>query len=266
MYRIFRLRKRLLLWLCMAVLVILAAVLLPETGAKLPFPWTKDVLPASLSADGGPAVQTPPAEKVVYLTFDDGPSKNTAAVLDVLAEKGVPATLFVIGAETERGISLYRRMLDEGHAVGLHTYTHRYDEIYASADAYFADIGKLGDHLQETVGIRPVIFRFPGGSNNSTASPEVLDEIKTRAEKMGLCWFDWNALGKDDRSWVSAAEDICQSVVDTAGDRKRIVVLMHDDGMRTTAAEAVSLIIDHYKSEGYRFDVLTAETDPVRFP
>lgn len=271
MYRTIRLRKKLLLWICMAVLILLAAVLLPETGALLPLSGVRALLPGlsvpvSLSADGGPSVQAPPLEKVVYLTFDDGPSKNTAEVLDVLAEKGVPATFFVIGAETERGVSLYRRMLDEGHAIGLHTYTHRYDEIYASADAYFADIGKLGDHLEKTVGVRPKIFRFPGGSNNSTASPEVLCEIKVRAEKQGLCWFDWNALGKDDRSWVSDPWDICQSIVETAGDRKRIVVLMHDDGLRTTAAEAVSMVIDHYRGLGYRFDVLTPETEPVRFP
>ncbi|MBR6789485.1 MAG: polysaccharide deacetylase [Oscillospiraceae bacterium] len=275
MYRTFRLRVRALLWLMMIVLVILAVTVLPGTGAKLLLPGTeaKPLLPragvsfpVSLSADSGPADGVLPAERVIYLTFDDGPSKNTAAVLDVLKEEGVKATFFVIGAETERGTSLYRRIIDEGHAMGLHTYTHRYGEIYESADSYLEDIGKLSDHLEKTVGIRPKIFRFPGGSNNSTADGEVLAEIKKRAEKEGLCWFDWNALGKDDRSWVSDPWDICQSVIETGGEKKRIVVLMHDDGMRTTAAEAVSLIIDHYRELGYRFDVLTPETEPMRFP
>ena len=266
MYRTFRLRRKLLLWLMMIVLTVLAAVLLPKQGVRLPLPWA-DAAPASLSADGGPSSGTAaPAEKVVYLTFDDGPSKNTAAILDVLAEKDVRATFFVIGAETERGIGLYRRILNEGHAIGLHTYTHRYSEIYESADAYLADIAKLSDHLQNTVGVRPQIFRFPGGSNNATASPQVLGEIKERTAQMGLCWFDWNALGQDDRSWVSAPEDIFQSVVSTAGDRKKIVVLMHDDGLRTTAADAVSMIIDHYRGLGYRFDVLSPAVEPVQFP
>lgn len=267
MYRTFRLRRRLLLWLAMILLVIFAVILLPETGALRPLSGTGAIFPVSLSADGGPASEPAvPAEKVVYLTFDDGPSKNTAAVLDVLAEKGVAATFFVIGAETEQGIGLYRRILNEGHAMGLHTYTHRYTEIYESADAYLADMQKLSDHLQETVGVRPKIFRFPGGSNNSTAAPGVLAEIKRRAEAEELCWFDWNALGKDDRSWTADAQDICRNVIETAGDRDRIVVLMHDDGMRTTAAEAVSMIIDHYSERGYRFDVLTSGTEPVRFP
>ncbi len=266
MYRTFKLRVRAILWIMMIVLVILAVTVLPGTGAKPLLPGTeaKPLLPrAGAAFPVGGEVQE---ERVVYLTFDDGPSKNTADILDVLKEEGVKATFFVIGAETERGISLYRRILDEGHAMGLHTYTHRYGEIYESADSYLKDIGKLSDHLEKTAGIRPKIFRFPGGSNNSTADREVLAEIKKRAEREGLCWFDWNALGKDDRSWVSDPWDICQSVIETGGDRKRIIVLMHDDGMRTTAAEAVSMIIDHYRELGYRFDVLTTETEPVRFP
>lgn len=258
MFRTIRLRKKMLFWLAAVLLAAAALILLPGTGA---------VFPVSLSADGGPTSEpsVPTDDKVVYLTFDDGPSKNTAEVLDVLAEKGVHATFFVIGAETERGLSLYQRILDEGHALGLHTYSHRYNEIYASADAYLDDIAKLSAHLRDTVGIQPTIFRFPGGSNNATASSEVLSEIKRRAAQMGLSWFDWNALGKDDHSWVSDPWDICQNIINTAGDKKRIVVLMHDDGLRTTAAEAVALVIEHYRELGYRFDVLTPETDPIRF-
>ena len=258
MFQTIRLRKKLLIWLAAILLAAAVLILLPGTGA---------VFPVSLSADGGPAVSEKAAEedRVVYLTFDDGPSKNTAAILDVLKEEGVPATFFVIGVETERGKALYQRILDEGHALGLHTYSHEYGKIYASADAYLDDLAKLSAHLRDTVGVQPTIFRFPGGSNNATASPAVLKEIKERAAKMGLHWFDWNALGKDDRSWTAAPEDILQNIVRTAGDKKRIVTLMHDDGLRTTAAEAVRLVIAHYREKGYRFDKLTADTEPVRF-
>lgn len=259
MFRTIRLRKKVLLWLAAILLAIAAAVLLPGTGA---------VFPVSLSADGGPPAEEEPVqrqEKVIYLTFDDGPSKNTAAILDVLAEEGVPATFFVIGAETERGLALYQRILDEGHTLGLHTYTHEYSQIYASADAYLNDIAKLSAHLRDTVGYQPKIFRFPGGSNNATADPAVLKEIKERAAKMGLTWFDWNALGKDDRSWTADPTDICENIVNTAGDKDRIITLMHDDGLRTTAADAVRLVIKHYRALGYRFDKLTEDTKPIQF-
>lgn len=258
MFRTIRIRKRALLWIAAILLAIAAAVFLPGTGV---------VFPVSLTADGGPTQPEEPAaqEKVVYLTYDDGPSKNTIGILDVLKEEDVPATFFVIGATTERGLSLYQRILDEGHAIGLHSYSHEYGKIYASADAYLDDLAKLSAHLRDTVGYQPKIFRFPGGSNNATASEAVLEEIQTRAAKMGLCWFDWNALGRDDHGWTSDAYDIYQNVIHTAGDKKRIVVLMHDDGMRTTAADATRMIIEHYRELGYRFEKLTEDTEPVRF-
>lgn len=157
-------------------------------------------------------------EKVVYLTFDDGPSVVTGEILDVLKEKGVPATFFVIGATTERGKVLYQRILDEGHALGIHSYSHRYQEIYESADAYLADFDRLANHLESIVGVKPNIFRFPGGSKNNFAAPEVLEEIKKEMEKRGCVWFDWNALAKDDKSQATPAQEMFDNVVSSAGE------------------------------------------------
>lgn len=204
-------------------------------------------------------------EKVVYLSFDDGPSAVTGEILDVLKEKQVPATFFVIGATTERGKALYQRIIDEGHALGIHSYSHRYGEIYESADAYLKDFERLSDHLEETVGVRPSICRFPGGSNNRHASKETLREIKKRLRKKGVVWFDWNAIAKDDRETPAPAEQMFETVVKTAGEKERILVLLHDDALRTTAAECVSMLIDHYRELGYRFEKLTSETDPICF-
>ncbi|HIS77075.1 MAG TPA: polysaccharide deacetylase [Candidatus Merdivicinus excrementipullorum] len=202
-------------------------------------------------------------EKVVYLTFDDGPSVVTGEILDVLKEKGVPATFFVIGATTERGKGLYQRILDEGHALGIHSYSHRYQEIYESADAYLKDFDRLADHLESIVGVKPNIFRFPGGSKNNFAMPEVLDEIKKEMEKRGCVWFDWNALAKDDKAKATPAQEMFDNVVSSAGDQEKILILLHDDALRTTAAECVSMLIDHYQGLGYRFEALTAETEPI---
>ncbi len=204
-------------------------------------------------------------EKVVYLSFDDGPSAVTAEILDVLKEEEVPATFFVIGATTERGLGLYRRILEEGHALGIHSYSHRYSEIYASADAYAADFQRLADHLEETAGVRPTIFRFPGGSNNQHASKAVLKEIKARMKKAGNVWFDWNAIAKDDKAKAAPAQEMFDNVVKTAGDKGRILILMHDDALRTTAPECIRMLIDHYRQLGYRFEKLTAETEQICF-
>ncbi len=205
------------------------------------------------------------ADKVVYLTFDDGPSVVTAQILDVLQEENIPATFFVIGATTQRGKDLYHRILDEGHALGIHSYSHRYGEIYESADAYLADFQRLSDHLEDIVGVRPSIFRFPGGSNNRHASAAVLQEIKERMETAGNVWFDWNAIAKDDGAKATPAEEMFQNIIKSAGDKSRILILMHDDTIRTTAPDCIRLLADYYRNLGYRFEKLTPDTPPICF-
>ncbi|MGI5894803.1 MAG: polysaccharide deacetylase family protein [Candidatus Merdivicinus sp.] len=205
------------------------------------------------------------SQKTVWLTFDDGPSAITGEILDVLKEKNVPATFFVIGATTDRGKKLYQRIVDEGHALGIHSYSHRYQQIYASADAYLEDFNRLSDHLEKYAGVRPDIFRFPGGSLNQYADPAVLQQIKERMTKEGKVWFDWNALAKDDKASPTPAEEMFENILQSAGDQEQILILMHDDTLRTTAAECVSMLIDHYQELGYTFEKLSAETDPIQF-
>lgn len=220
------------------------------------------------SSSEAPAEGSLPAEgqKTVYLTYDDGPSAMTAEILDVLKEKEVPATFFVIGATTGRGKALYQRILDEGHAIGLHTYSHRYQQIYESADAFLEDYRKLSDCLAEAAGVEPDICRFPGGSANNIADPAVLKEIKAELSKEGIVWFDWNALAKDDGASAAPAEEMFQNILESAGDSGDLVILMHDDALRSTAAECTAMLIDHYRELGYTFGKLTAETPCVQFP
>ena len=204
-------------------------------------------------------------EKVVYLTFDDGPSKVTIDLLDLLKEEDVKATFFVIGATTDRGKMLYQRILDEGHTLGLHSYSHNYNQIYQSADAFFEDITRLSDHIESITGYRPEVFRFPGGSKNSVAGQGVLKEIIEGAKSRGLTYFDWNALGKDDLNYAEDPDVIAQNVIRSAGDKDTIVVLLHDNTIRTTAPEAVKKIIDYYREKGYVFKALTPDSPSVRF-
>ena len=226
----------------------------------------------ALSAAGGcwlykarEAIAPEPAQKTVYLTFDDGPSAVTADLLDLLKEKEVKATFFVIGATTERGKALYQRILDEGHALGLHSYSHRYNDIYASADSFMEDLLKLREHVCGITGYEANIFRFPGGSTNATAPKSVISSVKEITGNMGMRYFDWNALGKDDKSKPSSPESIFQSVKETGKDRDTILILMHDDALRTTAPQALEKIIDYYTAKGYVFERLTKESPDISF-
>ena len=204
-------------------------------------------------------------KKVVYLTFDDGPSVVTEKILDVLKEEQIPATFFVTGATTDRGKTLYKRMKEEGHSIGIHSYSHKYSEIYLNSEAFMKDFTRLEEHLREIVGETPKIFRFPGGSTNSTVLPEVISEIKNKIAEKGYVYFDWNALGKDDLHTPTSSEDIFLNVINSGKDRKRILILMHDDAIRKTAPDALEKIIKYYREKGYCFEALTENTAPIQF-
>ncbi|HOO29112.1 MAG TPA: polysaccharide deacetylase family protein, partial [Lachnospiraceae bacterium] len=104
--------------------------------------------------------------KKVYLTFDDGPSSNTAAILDILNSYGVKGNFFVVATDKEELRAMYKRIVDEGHVIGMHSYSHKYDEIYASKEAFINDLSKIQSLVYEQTGYMPDIYRFPGGSSN----------------------------------------------------------------------------------------------------
>lgn len=204
-------------------------------------------------------------EKIVYLTFDDGPSAVTGDILDYLQEENIPATFFVIGMETERAENLLKRMVAEGHSIGLHTYSHKYSEIYASPDAFFADQDKLCAYLQPIIGYTPAFFRFPGGSCNATAEEWSLVQIRKRAKEKGLVWFDWNSLAEDSGATAAPADQMAQNIISTGGEKKRIMILMHDNSIRTTAVDCLRIIVPYYREKGYTFAAITEDTKPIQF-
>ncbi len=241
------------IWFSAAVILLLLAI--GFYTFSLVFAFMKYVHPAFKNA----------SLKTVYLTFDDGPSVVTGDILDLLKERNIKATFFVTGATTERGKTLYKRMKDEGHSIGIHSFSHKYSEIYKNSGAFMEDFSKLENHLQEIVGETPKIFRFPGGSTNSNASVQTLEEIKKATSEKGYIFFDWNALAKDDKAVVTSAEDMFQNIIKSGKDRDRILILMHDDALRSTAVDCIKMLIDYYIEKGYVFEALTENTIPITF-
>lgn len=128
------------------------------------------------------------AQKIAYLTFDDGPSEQTIIVLDILKEENIHATFFLIGEEiTPEREAIVKRMVEEGHTIGLHTYCHDYDVIYRSVDDFLADYEKLYKRLYEVTGLKPSIFRFPGGSTNRYGKT-MIKAVKNEMERRGFCF------------------------------------------------------------------------------
>lgn len=247
-----KINKRYIAAPIICMLFILGAVLI--SGILNP----KDTHPVPVAADPSP-------QKTVYLTFDDGPSGVTEDILDYLKEESIPATFFVIGMETDRAQQLLPRMIEEGHSIGLHSYSHKYQQIYESAASFFEDLDQLSEYLTPIIGYSPDIFRFPGGSCNSTADKQVLEEIKQAATDRGLVWFDWNSVAEDSGASAADPGTMADNIISTGQDRDRILILMHDNSVRTTAVDCLKIIVPYYREKGYQFEVLTSDTPPIQF-
>jgi len=205
--------------------------------------------------------------KTVYFTFDDGPSVVTIELLDLLKEYDVKATFFVIGATTERGHMLYKRIVDEGHTIGLHSYTHNLSQIYKSSSNYMNDLKKLDDLVFEITNVRSKICRFPGGSAVTNSSQKVKSEIAVKLKNEDYIYYDWNVSGNDDSKTPRGSSDIANRIKKSSAKVKGndIVILLHDNTVRTTLVKAVEELILYFREKGCSFDKITEETKPIQF-
>lgn len=206
-------------------------------------------------------------QKVAYLTFDDGPSKNTVRILDILKEKDVKATFFVVGRQDMDHV--YKRIVDEGHTIGNHTYGHDYNMIYKSPDEFFSDVDKLNDLLEKATGERTKILRFPGGSNNTVSrragGQGIMDVMTQAAKDNGYRYFDWNVDSQDASKAKQSKDVIVRSVLNGANNTKQAVILMHDAPAKTTTADALPEVIEGLAKKGFIFKGLEMHTPEVQF-
>jgi len=179
----------------------------------------------------------------VYLTFEDGPSENTAEILDVLKEKGVQATFFVTGQEGEVAHELYKRIVDEGHTLGMHSYSNKYSVLYHSEENFKEDLTTLRAYLLGITGVEPVYYRFPGGSSNQITNVPMENFIHYLNQE-GLVYFDWNISAGDATSNAYTTDEIVANVVNDVVKYKTSVVLMHDAEDAAISSEALSRVID----------------------
>ena len=189
--------------------------------------------------------------KVIYLTFDDGPSNYTNQLLDVLKKYNVKATFFVTGNGSDEAIW---REYNEGHTVALHSYTHNYGQIYASVDAYFADLDRINDRVERITGHRSNIVRFPGGSSNTVSrkSKCIMTTLAHELENRGYAYYDWNISSGD----AGATTDMWTVYNNVTRNLRngRYVVLQHDS--KPYSVNAVEYIIQYGLNNGYTFERL----------
>ena len=201
--------------------------------------------------------------KKVYLTFDDGPSNITPQVLDILNEYDVKATFFVIGKTDDFSKSIYKRIVDEGHTIALHSYTHKYDEIYSSLENFKYDLLKLQDLIYETTNHKPYIYRFPGGSANTVSDLDISILVKY-LEGNNFTYYDWNVVNGDGTSNSLTAKESYDNVIEGVKEFNNSVVLMHDSEKKASTVKSLSNIIETLLENDVEILPITEEVKPVQ--
>lgn len=194
-------------------------------------------------------------EKQIYLTFDDGPSKDiTPQILDILKENDVKATFFVLGARVDLYPETLKREFNEGHYIANHGYSHEYSRIYENRDTVFDEFNQCEVSIKNALGnqeYNSFLFRFPGGSRGGRYE-KVKAEARQLLEEYGVAYTNWNCLTGDAAG--NKTKDACiQEMLESKGDQNSIILLMHDANDKSQTVEALPEIIQYYKNEGYTF-------------
>jgi peptidoglycan-N-acetylglucosamine deacetylase len=207
----------------------------------------------------------PDNTKAVYLTFDDGPSSVTPKILDMLRLYGVKATFFVVYDPSPEAADLLRRMVAEGHTIGVHTTTHQYRQIYSSVESYLTDFQKTAAWIEKETGVKPTLFRFPGGSVNTYNLP-ISEMLISEMLRRGYLYFDWN-VSSGDASTSVTTDEIVSNVLSgvAARDGEKAVVLMHDGRGKKDIQYALPHIIESLEASGKELLPLTNTVKPICF-
>lgn len=179
----------------------------------------------------------------VYLTFEDGPSENTESILDILDQYQVKATFFVVGKTDEESQALYKRIVEDGHTLGMHSYSNKYSTIYESKEAFESDFTQLRDYLYELTGVESHYYRFPGGSSNQISNVDMAEFIQY-LDSQNVVYYDWNVSSGDATSQAYSSEDIVANVTSNVVKYKTSVVLLHDADDKSTTVEALAPLIE----------------------
>ncbi len=180
----------------------------------------------------------------VYLTFDDGPSIYTNDILDILDSYNVKATFFVVGKEGTNAEEALQRIVDEGHTLGMHSYSHKYKELYESMDSFTQDFARIRDYIYQATGVESVCYRFPGGSSNTVSEIDMHDFIDY-LDSQGVEYYDWNVSSGDGGSMKLSTDTLLENCTRDIDTRDTSIILLHDSAEKPTTVEALPDIIEN---------------------
>lgn len=200
----------------------------------------------------------------VYLTFDDGPSIYTQEILDILECYDVKATFFVLGKEKDSLKEMVKSIAEDGHTIGMHSYSHKYAEIYASVESFAEDLEKIRNYIYETTGVWSNVYRFPGGSSNKVSTTS-MDTFARYLDEQGIVFFDWNSASGDGGAELLPVETLVENSMKGILKRDTTVILMHDAASKRTTVDALPTLIESILAlEDTVILPITENTKPVQ--
>lgn len=192
---------------------------------------------------------------IIYLTFDDGPSVVTDKILDILKEHGVKATFFLIGNQIPDQKAVVMRIYQEGHSIGLHSYTHKYKQLYSNNKNFIKEMLKCQEEIYRVIGIKTNIIRFPWGSRK-----RIKRDLPNMLRENNFKVYDWNAYMSDGINYKTSVGKLYREATKTTVSDHPIVLLMHCDYMHKNTCKALPMVIKYYKERNYEFKIITEET------
>ena len=194
--------------------------------------------------------------KVAYLTFDDGPSRNTQQILDILKQYNIKATFFVLGSQVEIFPETTNRIYNEGHYIANHGYSHRYSNIYESPEQVLNEYNQCNQIVANTINVPEYnshLFRFPGGFVGGKYA-QIKKEARTILEQNNILYVDWNSLTGDSEKVNPSEEYLMNNLQNTTEGKNSLVVLMHDAQAKKVTADFLPKVIEYLAQQGYEFD------------
>lgn len=195
------------------------------------------------------------SDKIAYLSFDDGPVKNiTPKVLDILKELDVKANFFVVGKHVKEEPELVKRMYEEGHFIGNHTYSHNNKKIYKNQNSFISEIQNTDKEIGKAIGdpnFSCHVFRFPNGSHGTAYRTEKMQGIESLKE-IDYTYVNWNSLNNDSIKKYSR-QQLLNNLKKSSKNKNVLVVLMHDTGDLNKTYDVLEDSISYLKSQGYEF-------------
>ena len=231
----------------------------PEQTVETAGASTADDIPESI------VEENPGQETIhkVYLTFDDGPSIYTNEILDILNQYHVKATFFVVGKEGSSAEEALQRIVEEGHTLGMHSYSHKYKELYESMDSFTEDFTQIRDYIYQATGVESVCYRFPGGSSN-TISEVDMHEFIDYLDSQGVEYYDWNVSAGDGASSELSTDALLENCTNDIATRGTSIVLLHDSAEKQTTVQALSAILENLLARPDTVILpITENTNPV---